>query len=249
MSKDGDAELEDKVRNLQREVDALKGGTMSAAACPLCERGEIVKRQTRLTRPFRHLSSLTAAYEIGVPTCNACGEQFFDRPTAEALSGALNTALVEKERDAFAARVKELEAELTAIHNKDLPAIEAAVADLRAEVERLRTRDDCHQEPCAAPLPGCVLHLSRALLEAQAERDTLLERLALYEAEGQTRKVLEYARERDKAEADAARWRGLCEQLMAQVRWLPEGGFELVGSLLGPMQSMRQALDKTKGGG
>ena len=39
MSKDGDVELENKVRSLQREVDALKGGTMSAAACPLCERG------------------------------------------------------------------------------------------------------------------------------------------------------------------------------------------------------------------
>lgn len=71
---------------------------MATETCPLCESGTIVDRDTRLTRPYRNLASLTAAHDVSVPTCDSCGEQFFDRRTAEALKVALEAAFAERQR-------------------------------------------------------------------------------------------------------------------------------------------------------
>lgn len=66
---------------------------MDTEICPFCTCGFLRVKPTLLTRPFRHLPSLTAAYVIDVLTCDRCGGQLFDKQTAKALNAALEAAL------------------------------------------------------------------------------------------------------------------------------------------------------------
>lgn len=63
--------------------------------CPACERGSIAPRKSIPVGVFRHLSKLPAAWEVEIPTCDTCGEEFIDRKVAAALDEAFEASLGE----------------------------------------------------------------------------------------------------------------------------------------------------------
>jgi len=74
---------------------------MKKMTCPECRKGSIAPRAVPGRRtPFKNIPDLEIPASVSIPTCDACGEEWYDARTTELLQEALQSAY----QEALAAR-------------------------------------------------------------------------------------------------------------------------------------------------